>query len=101
MILGFYCIALYCIYPFILRFSQHEPFRSVPDHSNRHCVGVYTSKHYRATANEELAQGPYVAARPRFEPATLRSKGIDSTNAQSCPTEKVKLSFWGGGGLNP
>ena len=33
----------------------------------------------QATASEGLAQGPYVAARARFEPAALRSKGIDST----------------------
>ena len=27
-------IVLYCIYPFLQRFSQPEPFRSAPDHSN-------------------------------------------------------------------
>jgi len=27
--------------------SQHEPFRSAPDHSNWHCVGVYRLKRYR------------------------------------------------------
>ena len=31
--------------------------------------------------NKELAQGPYVAAREGFEPMTLRTKGVDSTNA--------------------
>src|SRR6218665_2261412 len=34
----------------------------------------------QATSSEGLAQGPYVAARAEFEPATLPSKGIDSTN---------------------
>src|SRR6218665_1004644 len=29
----------------------------------------------QATVNEGLAQGPYVAARVRFEPMTLRTKG--------------------------
>ena len=35
----------------------------------------------QATASEGLAQGPSVAARTGFEPATFRAKGIDSTNA--------------------
>src|SRR6218665_1331470 len=33
-----------------------------------------------ATASEGLAQGPYVAARAGFEPTTLRTKGVESTN---------------------
>ena len=40
----------------------------------------------QTTASEELAQGPYVAAKAGFEPTTLRSKSIDSTNAPSRPT---------------
>ena len=32
------------------------------------------------------AEGPYVVARAGFEPATLRSKGIDSTNVSQRPT---------------
>ena len=40
-----------------------------------------------ATASEGLAQGPYVAARTGFEPATLRSKRIDSTNAPPRPAK--------------
>ena len=39
----------------------------------------------QATANEGLAQGPYVAARAGFEPATLRSKGDESTNEPPRP----------------
>ena len=31
--------------------------------------------------SEGLAQSPYVAARAGVEPMTLRTKGIDSTNA--------------------
>ena len=38
----------------------------------------------QATASEELAPGPYIAARAGFEPATLWSKGNDSTNAPQC-----------------
>src|SRR6218665_948842 len=53
------------MYPFLLHFSQPEPFRSAPDHSNWHCVGVYT---LQATASEGLAQGPYVTARDGIGP---------------------------------
>ena len=35
----------------------------------------------QATVSEGLAQGPYVAARARFEPTIFRSKGIDATDA--------------------
>ena len=31
--------------------------------------------------SEGLAQGPYVTARAEVEPITLRTKGVDSTNA--------------------
>ena len=34
----------------------------------------------QATASEGLANGSYVAARAGFEPATLRLKGVTSTN---------------------
>src|SRR6218665_1805310 len=44
----------------------------------------------QATASDGLVQGPYVAARVRFEPATLRSKIIDSTNAPPHPTMLLK-----------
>ena len=33
------------------------------------------------SVSEGLAQGPYMAARAGFEPTTLRSKGVVSTNA--------------------
>ena len=32
----------------------------------------------QSIVNEELAQGPYVATRAGFEPATLRTKGDES-----------------------
>ena len=35
----------------------------------------------QATVSEGLAQGPYVAARAGFEPTTLQSKAMNSTNA--------------------
>jgi len=43
-------------------------------------VRVYTPKHNRPV-REGLAQGPYIAARAGFKQTTLRSKGINSTNA--------------------
>ena len=33
----------------------------------------------QATVSEELGQGPYVAARVGFEPATLRTQGAELT----------------------
>jgi len=44
----------------------------------------------RATVSEGLAQGPYVAARARVEHMTLRTKGIDSTNAPPRPINVLK-----------
>ena len=43
----------------------------------------------QATASEGLAQGSYVAVRAGFEPVTLHSKFIDSTNAPPRPTRLV------------
>src|SRR6218665_41604 len=42
-------------------------------------------------ANEGLAQGPNVAARAGFEPATLRTKGVESTNEPPRPTSCQRL----------
>ena len=40
----------------------------------------------QATASEGLAQGPYVADRAGFEPATLWTKGDESTDESPRPT---------------
>ena len=37
--------------------------------------------------SEGLAHGPYVAARAEVEPMTLRTKGVDSTNAPPTPNK--------------
>src|SRR6218665_342399 len=37
-----------------------------------------------------IAQGPCVAAREGFEPTTLQSKGIDSTNLPPRPTSAIR-----------
>src|SRR6218665_1056772 len=39
----------------------------------------------QTTASEGLAQGPYMAARYGFQPATFRTKGAESTNAPPRP----------------
>ena len=49
-------------------------------------------KALQAPASEGLAQGPYMAARAGFDPTTLRSKGIDSTNTPPRPTRHSRLS---------
>ena len=47
----------------------------------------------QATVSEGLAQGPYIAARAGFEPKTLLSKGVVSTNAPPCPHIFVHNTF--------
>src|SRR6218665_514880 len=49
----------------------------------------------QATVSEELAQGPYMAARAGFEPTTLRAKGFDSTNEPPRPTMNCAFSLVG------
>jgi len=39
----------------------------------------------QATVSEGLAQGPYVAARAVFEPTTLWTEGLESTNKPPHP----------------
>ena len=39
----------------------------------------------QSAVSEGLAQGPYMAARAGVEPMTLRTKGVDSTNASPTP----------------
>ena len=40
----------------------------------------------QATVSQGLAQGPYVAARVEFEPATLWTQGTELTTEPPCPT---------------
>jgi len=47
----------------------------------------------QATVSEELAQGPYVVATAGVEPVTLRTKGVDSSNAPSRPTRPLFLEL--------
>src|SRR6218665_1187844 len=48
-------------------------------------VSKFTCQSTIATVSEGLAQSPYVVAKVGFEPTTLRSKGINSTNVPPCP----------------
>src|SRR6218665_3619991 len=52
--------------------------RGVPDSLDT--VSEFHAEAPQATTSEGLAQGPYVAVRAGFEPATLRTKGAKSTN---------------------
>ena len=46
----------------------------------------------QATASEELAQSPYVAAKAGFEPTTLRSTAIDSSNEPPRPHKRCVIN---------
>ena len=52
---------------------------------HEYCVGV-SREAPQATVTEGCAQVPYVEARVGFEPTTLRTKGVDSTNGPPVPT---------------
>ena len=51
------------------------------------------AKALQAIAGKGLAQGPYMAARAGFEPTTLQSNGVVSTNTPPCPTVYPQLAF--------
>ena len=53
-------------------------------------VSEFHAKAPRATVREGLAQGPYAAAWAGFEPTTLRTKGVDSTNEPLHPALFIK-----------
>ena len=48
-------------------------------------VSVFHAEAPQATVSEGLAQGPYVAPRAGFEPTTLWSTAMDSTNEPPLP----------------
>src|SRR6218665_3000378 len=55
---------------------------------SRHSTDTVSELHAQApqaTASEGLAKGPNVATRAGFEPTTLWTKGVESTNEQPCP----------------
>src|SRR6218665_1636734 len=54
-------------------------------------VSEFHAEDPQAIASEGLVQGPYVAARTGYEPATLQTKGTESTNEPSRPTKNLNL----------
>src|SRR6218665_2016385 len=59
-----------------------------PRRRSRHCTDNVPEFHAEAppaTVSGGLIQGPYMAARTGVEPMTLRTKGVDSTNAPPTP----------------
>src|SRR6218665_1246787 len=72
-----YCIVFihFCSTSHSMRLSEALPTTEIDT------VGVFSAEVLQATVSEGLAHGPYLAARAGFEPAPLRSKDIDSTNA--------------------
>src|SRR6218665_3951363 len=83
-----YCIVLYLSISIALLTASALQKRSEP-HQLTLCRSSHTEA-LQATASEGLAQGPYVETRAGFEPTTIRSKGIDSTNSPPRPTMPVE-----------
>ena len=79
-----YCIALYLSISIVLLTAWAFQRRSRPQQLTL-CWSLHVEM-LQSTGSEGLAQGLYMAARAGFEPVTLRSKGIVSTNAPPCPT---------------
>src|SRR6218665_2731474 len=79
-----YCIVLYLSISIALLTASAFQKHSRPQQLAL-CRSLH-AKELQASASEGLAQALYVAARAGFEPMTLRSKGIDTTNAPPCPT---------------
>src|SRR6218665_359645 len=68
----------------LLCLSKSTTTRQRSQHSTD-TVLEFHAKALQATANEGLAQGPYVVARAGFEPTTLLTKGVESTNEPPRP----------------
>src|SRR6218665_83258 len=56
-------------------------------------VSEFHAEAPQATTSEGLAQDPCVSARAGFEPATLRTKGAESTNEPQRPTLRLCVVF--------
>src|SRR6218665_447473 len=53
----------------------------------------FTPKAPQATPSEGFAQSPYVAARAGLEPATIGTKGVESTNEPPRPTPRPTVGI--------
>ena len=63
---------------------------TVTQRRSRHSTDIVPEFHAeapQATVSEGLVQGPYVVARVGVELMTLRTKGVDSTNAPPTPLQ--------------
>src|SRR6218665_115095 len=77
-----YCIVLYCIVFIHSNSAFHS--MSLSEALLTTAITLCRSLHaeaLQATVSEGLAQGRYVVARAGFEPTTLWTKGVDTTNA--------------------
>src|SRR6218665_469584 len=70
-----YCIAIYAALLTVRAFLKGSRPQQLTLCRSLH------AEELQATVSDGLAQGPYVAIRPGFEPTTLQSKAMNSTNA--------------------
>src|SRR6218665_1071213 len=84
-----YCIVLYLYISIALLTARAFQERSRPQQLTL-CRSLHAEA-LQAVAGKGLAQGPYMAARAGFEPTTLRSNRVVSTNAPPCPTIAFSL----------
>src|SRR6218665_1221819 len=85
-----YCIVLYLSISIALLTALAFQRRSQPQQLVL-CQSLH-AKALQATVSEELARGPYMAARARFKSTTLWLKCIDSSNAPPCPASNISLT---------
>src|SRR6218665_74664 len=84
-----------CAYCIVLNLSISIALltaRAFQKHSSPQQLTLCRSLHAEAlqvTVSQGLAQGPYKAARAGFEPTTLQSQGIDSTNVPPTPHDLI------------
>ena len=69
----------------IAPFQVHYYSEALPTTALLLCRSQHTEA-LQATVSEGLAQGPYVAARLGFEPATFRMQATEPTTEPPCPT---------------
>src|SRR6218665_3879099 len=74
------------IHSFILQCLFKYPNTQKRSQHSTDTVSEFHAEVPQATASERLAQGPYGAAKVGFEPTTLLTKGIKSTNEPPRPT---------------
>ena len=75
-----YYLFIYLFRLFIQRLFKSTTTQKRSRHSTNTPVSEFHAEAPQATVSEGLAQGPYVAARAGFDPMTLRTKGVDTTN---------------------